>query len=143
MEEALASVPRSFTLGGREPEFDLPVDGEHVYLTSDGCATKVRESDSTVRQSVKQDVYDAARVVEGLDNLSATSALVSAQDTPEESRVLHEFDACMRASRKHSVVVSIKDAAEAKPLIRMAEAVAGGSAELGSSARPSRSSSAP
>ena len=106
------------------------MDGEHAYLTSDGCATMVREADGTVRQSVKQDVYEAARVVEGLDNLSATSALVSAQDTPEESRVLHEFDACMRASRKHSVVVSIKDAAEARPLIRMAEAVAGGSAEL-------------
>ena len=73
----------------------------------------VREADGTVRQSVKQDVYDAARVVEGLDNISATSALVSAQDTPEESRVLHEFDACMRASRKHSIVVSIKDASEA------------------------------
>lgn len=134
VEEALASVPRSFTLGGREPEFDLPLDGEHAYLTSDGCATRVREADGTVRQSVKQDVYDAARVVDGLDNLSATSALVSAQDTPEESRVLHEFDACLRASRKHSVVVSIKDAAEARPLLRMAEAVAGGSAEL--KARP-------
>jgi trimethylamine--corrinoid protein Co-methyltransferase len=134
VEEALASVPRSFTLGGREPGFDLPVDGEHAYLCSDGCATKVREAHGTVRQSVKQDVYEAARVVEGLDNLSATSALVSAQDMPEESRVLHEFDACMRASRKHSIVVSIKDASEARPLIRMAEAVAGGSAEL--KARP-------
>jgi trimethylamine--corrinoid protein Co-methyltransferase len=68
--------------------------------------------------------------VDGLPTLSATSALVSAQDTPEESRVLHEFDACMRASAKHSIVVSIKDATEAKPLIRMAEAVAGGKAEL-------------
>jgi trimethylamine--corrinoid protein Co-methyltransferase len=134
VEEALASVPRSFTLGGREPEFDLPLDGEHAFLTSDGCATMVREANGTVRPSVKRDVYDAARVVEGLDNLSATSALVSAQDTPEESRVLHEFDGCMRASRKHSVVVSIKDADEARPLIRMAEAVAGGSAQL--KARP-------
>ena len=134
VEEALRTLPRSFTLGGRDPEFDLPIDGEHAYLCSDGCATMVREADGRVRQSVKQDVYDAARVVEGLDNLSATSALVSAQDTPEESRVLHEFDACMRASRKHNVVVSIKDAAEARPLIRMAEAVAGGAAEL--NARP-------
>ena len=40
----------------------------------------------------------------------------------------------MRASRKHSIVVSIKDASEARPLIRMAEAVAGGAAEL--KARP-------
>ncbi len=132
--EALATLPRGFTLGGREPAYDLPVDGEHVYLTSDGCATMVREADGSVRRSVKQDVYEAARVVDGLDNLSATSALVSAQDTPEESRVLHEFDACMRASRKHNIVVSIKDAAEARPLIRMAEAVAGGAAEL--KARP-------
>lgn len=134
VEEALKTLPAGFTLGGRTPEFDLPLDGEHVYLTSDGCATFVRDADGTVRPSAKQDVYDAARVVDGLPNLSATSALVSAQDAPEESRVLHEFDACMRASRKHSIVVSLKDATEARPLIRMAEAVAGGSAEL--KARP-------
>ena len=132
--DALATLPAGFTLGGRTPAYDLPIDGEHVYLTSDGCATFVREADGTVRPSVKQDVYDAARVVDGLPNLSATSALVSAQDTPEDSRVLHEFDACMRASRKHSIVVSIKDATEARPLIRMAEAVTGGAAEL--KARP-------
>jgi trimethylamine---corrinoid protein Co-methyltransferase len=134
VEEALRTLPSGFTLGGRTTEFDLPLDGEHVYLASDGCATFVRDADGTVRPSVKKDVYDAARVVDGLPNLSATSALVSAQDTPDESRVLHEFDACMRASRKHSIVVSIKDATEAKPLVRMAEAVAGGSAEL--KARP-------
>jgi trimethylamine---corrinoid protein Co-methyltransferase len=134
VDEALKTLPAHFTLGGRSPEFDLPIDGEHAYLTSDGCATFVREADGTVRPSVKQDVYEAARVVDVLPNLSATSALVSAQDTPEESRVLHEFDACMRASRKHSIVVSIKDATEARPLVRMAEAVAGGAAEL--KARP-------
>jgi trimethylamine---corrinoid protein Co-methyltransferase len=130
IDEALRTLPSTFTLGGRSPEFDLPLDGEHVYLASDGCATFVRDADGAVRPSVKQDVYDAARVVDGLPNLSATSALVSAQDTPEESRVLHEFEACVRASRKHSIVVSIKDATEAGPLIRMGAAVAGGSAEL-------------
>jgi len=131
---ALETLPATFTLGGRTPEFDLPLDGEHVYLTSDGCATFVRDADGSVRPSVKQDVFEAARVVDGLPNISATSALVSAQDTPEKSRVLHEFDACMRASHKHSIVVSVKDATEARPLIRMAAAVAGGSAEL--KARP-------
>jgi trimethylamine--corrinoid protein Co-methyltransferase len=44
--------------------------------------------------------------------------------------VLHEFDACMRASEKHAIVVSVKDETEARDLIRMAEAVAGGAAEL-------------
>lgn len=130
VEQALSTLPRSFTLGGRDRELDLPLDGEHVYLSSDGCATRVRNGEGVVRQSVKRDVYEAARVVDGLDALSATSALVSAQDMPEESRVLHEFDACIRASRKHNIVVSMKDATEARALVRMAEAVAGGADEL-------------
>ncbi len=127
---ALATVPRRFTLGARDHAFDLPVDGEHAYLFADGCATRVRDADGTIRGSVKRDVADAARVVQGLDGLSATSALVSAQDTPEETRVLHEYDACVRASGKHSIVVSIKEDWEARSLLRMAEALAGGTKEL-------------
>jgi len=134
VQRALATVPRTFVLGGRTPAFDLPVDGEHAYLTADGCATRVREADGTVRDSVKRDVYEAARVTDGLDNLSATAALVSAQDCPAESRVLHELEACLTASPKHAVVVSVKEEEEARGLIRMAEAVAGGSQEL--AARP-------
>jgi trimethylamine---corrinoid protein Co-methyltransferase len=130
VERALATLPHSFTLGGRTPAFDLPIDGEHAYITSDGCATFVREHDGSVRPSTKADVSAAARVVQGLDNISATSALVSAQDCPVETRVLHEFDACMRASEKHAIVVSVKDETEARDLIRMAQAVAGGAREL-------------
>lgn len=134
VEQALATLPSTMILGGRTPEFDLPVDGAHAYLSSDGCAPFVRTLDGEVRRSRKQDVHEAARVVDAMPNLSLTSAIVSAQDCPEETRVLHEFDACIRASRKHTVAVSMKDATEAAPLIRMAEAVAGGSAEL--KARP-------
>ena len=130
VERALTTLPHTFTLGGRTPVFDLPVDGEHAYITSDGCATFVREADGTVRPSTKADVTAAATVVQGLDNISATSAIVSAQDCPVETRVLHEFDACVRASAKHAIVVSVKDEAEARDLIRMARAVAGGAGEL-------------
>ena len=42
----------------------------------------------------------------------------SAQDCPTQSRVLHEFDACVRNSAKHSIVVSIKEDWEARSLIR-------------------------
>jgi len=38
-----------------------------------------------------------------------TSAVVSAQDCPTETRMLHEFDACMRNSEKHHIVVSMKE----------------------------------
>ena len=134
VERALETLPRSFVLGGRTPAYDLPLDGEHAYLTVDGCAIRVRDADGTVRPSLKSDVAAAARVAEVLDNLSATAAIVSAQDCPEPTRVLHEFDACVRNSNKHAIVVSMKEDWEARSLIRMAAAVAGGSQEL--AARP-------
>ncbi len=55
---------------------------------------------------------------------------MSAQDCAPETRVLHEFDACVRNSSKHTIVVSIKEDREARSLIRMAEALAGGREEL-------------
>ncbi len=127
---ALSTVPSSVLLGGRTPEFDLPLDGSHIYLSSDGCGVSRRELDGTVRPSCKRDLEDTARVVEALDNVSATSAVVSAQDCAPETRVLHEFDACVRNSCKHTIVVSVKEDWEARGLLRMAEALAGGRDEL-------------
>lgn len=130
VQRALSTVPEQFVLGGREAEYDLPLDGRHVYLSSDGCGVFRREADGTVRPSGKRDLADAARVVQALPNISATSAVVSAQDCPAETRVLHEFDACVRNSSKHHIVVSMKEDWEARSLIRMGEAIAGGSREL-------------
>ena len=131
VERALATVPHEFVLGARNPEYDLPLDGEHVYISSDGCGVFYRDpSTGEVRSSRKEDLENCARVVQALDNVSATSAVVSAQDCPPETRVLHEFDACVRNSEKHNIVVSIKEDWEARSLIRMAEALAGGAEEL-------------
>jgi trimethylamine--corrinoid protein Co-methyltransferase len=131
VERAMGTVPHEFTLGARNPEYDLPLDGEHIYISSDGCGVFSRDPvTGEVRSSRKEDLENCARVVQALDNVSATSAVVSAQDCPPETRVLHEFDACVRNSEKHSIVVSIKEDWEARSLIKMAEAMAGGTAEL-------------
>jgi len=130
VERALGTLPEKFTLGARNPEYDLPLDGEHVYISSDGCGVFSRDFDGNVRSSRKVDLENCAKVVQALDNVSATSAVVSAQDCPPETRVLHEFDACTRHSEKHNIVVSIKEDWEARSLIKMAEAMAGGKEEL-------------
>jgi trimethylamine--corrinoid protein Co-methyltransferase len=131
VEQAMSTVPHEFTLGARNPEYDLPLDGEHIYISSDGCGVFYRDpATGDVRSSRKEDLENCAKVVQALDNVSATSAVVSAQDCPPETRVLHEFDACVRNSEKHSIVVSIKEDWEARSLIKMAEALAGGKKEL-------------
>jgi len=131
IEQALSNLPARVVLGGRTPDYDLPLDREHIYISSDGCGVFARDpGNGEVRPSRKQDVADAAKVVQALDHVSATSAIVSAQDCPPQSRVLHEFDACLRNSAKHTIVVSIKEDWEARGLIEMARAVAGGAQEL-------------
>jgi trimethylamine--corrinoid protein Co-methyltransferase len=131
VERALGSLTPAFTLGARNPDYDLPLDGEHVYISADGCGVSYRDPvTGEVRTSRKEDLANCAKVVQALDHVSATSAVVSAQDCPPETRVLHEFDACVRNSEKHSIVVSIKEDWEARSLIKMAEAMAGGAEEL-------------
>ena len=101
VERAMSTAPHEYTLGARNPEYDLPLDGEHIYISSDGCGVFDRDPvTGEVRSSRKQDLADCAKVVQALDNVSATSAVVSAQDCPPETRVLHEFDACVRNSRE-------------------------------------------
>ena len=130
IERAMSTLPSEFVLGGRTPEFDLPLDGRHVYISSDGCGVFYRAPDGTVRSSRKEDLVSTARIVDALPNVSATSAIVSAQDCPPETRALHEFDACVRNSQKHSIVVSIKEDWEARSLIEMGQALAGSDAEF-------------
>ncbi len=129
-ERALTTLPNQFVLGSRNPEFDLPLDGEHVYLSTDGCGVLVREADGSVRPSCKADVRLTAHLAQQLEHVSTTSAIVAALDCPPATRALHELDACLRGSEKHSIVVSVKDTREALGLLRMAEAVAGGREEL-------------
>lgn len=130
VEQALATVPRSLTLGGRTPAYDLPLDGRHVYLSTDGCGVSVREADGSIRPSTKADVARSARLAQALPNISSSSAVVAALDCPPETRVLHELDACLRNSDKHTIVVSLKEAREARALIEMAAAMVGGREEL-------------
>lgn len=130
VERALSTMPESFVLGARDPENDLPLDGRHIYLSADGCGVSRRHFDGRIEPSCKQDLIDAARVAQAMPNVSATSAIVSAQDCPAQSRMLHEFDACARNSTKHHICVSMKEDWEARSLIRMGEAMAGGSREL-------------
>ncbi|MEE9187946.1 MAG: trimethylamine methyltransferase family protein, partial [Anaerolineales bacterium] len=37
VDESMATAPRNIVLGGREPRFDLTLDGSRSYLTTDGC----------------------------------------------------------------------------------------------------------
>ena len=131
IEEALAKCPPQYSLGARNPEQDLPLDGNHVYLGTDGCGVEVIDINSAQkRTSCLRDVQEIARVADATEEVAFHWVAVSAQDAPVEARGLHEIKAVWENSTKHVQTESIYNVAEAKAAIEMAAAIVGGRDKL-------------
>ncbi len=126
IEQALESAPPVFTLAARNPSLDLPLDGNHVYVGTDGCGVEVIDiATGLKRRSTVQDVADIARVADDLDEVAFHWVPVSAQDCPPESRGLHELLAIWKNSTKHVQTESIYSGREARAAVEMAAVLAG------------------
>jgi trimethylamine---corrinoid protein Co-methyltransferase len=131
IEAALKDAPPAYTLAARDPEADLPLDGNHVFLGTDGCGVEVIDLHRRERRrSCLQDVADIARVADALPEIGFHWVAVSAQDCPPQTRGLHELHAVWRNSTKHAQTESIYSVHEAEAVIEMAAAVAGGRDQL-------------
>ncbi|MCC7129622.1 MAG: hypothetical protein B6D39_12445 [Anaerolineae bacterium UTCFX2] len=127
IEQALKSCPPEYPLAARDPQQDLPLDGKHVYLGTDGCGVEVIDIQSGERRrSCLQDVVDIARVADYLEEVAFHWVAVSAQDKPPETRGLYELRAIWENSTKHAQTESIYSVHEARAAVEMAAAIAGG-----------------
>ena len=81
VDKAMATAPRNIVLGGREPRFDLTLDGSRSYLTTDGCGVHVIDLETREkRASRKSDVAMMARIGDAIPLVSFFWPMVSAQD---------------------------------------------------------------
>jgi len=127
IEEALKKCPPAYPLAARDPGQDLPLDGNHVYLGTDGCGVEVIDLQTgQKRTSCLRDVQEIARVADATEEVAFHWVAVSAQDAPVEARGLHEIKAVWENSTKHVQTESIYNVAEAKAAIEMAALIAGG-----------------
>ena len=127
IEQALAQAPASYTLAARNREQDLPLDGNHVFLGTDGCGVQVLDLYSGERRRSRlQDVAEIARVADYVPEIGFHWVPVSAQDKPAETRGLHELLAVWQNSTKHVQTESVYAEAEARVAVEMAAAIAGG-----------------
>ena len=131
IENALKHAPSAYTLSARNPSQDLPLDGNHVFVGTDGCGVEVLDIyNGQRRTSNLQDVADIARVADTLEEVAFHWVAVSAQDKPPATRGLYELLAVWENSTKHVQTESIYNEREACAAIEMAAAIAGGKAEL-------------
>lgn len=127
VEEALSKAPATYTLSAPNGALDLPLDGKHSYLGTDGCGVEIIDAFSGEhKRSSKQDVSDIARLCDALDAIAFHWVPLSAQDCPPKSRSLHELEAIWNVSTKHVQTETIVHADEMKIAIEMASAMTGG-----------------
>lgn len=131
VEEYLAKAPPVYSLSGRNPKYDLPLDGNHSYLGTDGCGVEIIDIvDGRRRRTLKADLVDVSRVADFLDSIAFHWVPISAQDCPPESRSLHELEAVWSVSQKHVQTESIVTETEMKAAEEMAAILTGGKKEL-------------
>ena len=131
IESALSKAPPAYNLAALDPGLDLPLDGDHSYLATDGCGVEILDPFSgELRRSTKQDVADIARVADFMEEIAFHWVALSAQDCPPQSRSLHELEAIWNVSRKHVQTETIVTEPEMRVAIEMAAALAGGKDEL-------------
>jgi trimethylamine--corrinoid protein Co-methyltransferase len=131
IEKALKSCPPAYNLAARDSSQDLPLDGNHVYVGTDGCGVEVIDFETGVRRiSCLQDVADIARLADATEEVAFHWVPVSAQDKPAETRGLHEIRTIWANSTKHVQTESIYSDHEARAAIEMAALIVGGRDKL-------------
>ena len=129
MRGALASAPRTFTLGSRDGTCDLNLASGDTYMTADGCGTEVIDWRTGVRRgSTKVDLSDATRLLDYVSSIAYWWPTISAGDCGRTAQ-LHELDAGWNNTVKHlqGMVQGQRDAYYA---VEMATVISGGAAEL-------------
>jgi trimethylamine--corrinoid protein Co-methyltransferase len=140
--DTIARAARHFTLHGQDARHDMAVQGGRTYYGTAGLAVHLVDVEKRAyRESQLQDIYDAARIVEGLDNIHFFQRPMVARDIADPLELdLNTLYACVTGTSKH-IGTSFTVRENVKPALDMLHAIAGGEANF--RARPFVSSSSP
>jgi trimethylamine--corrinoid protein Co-methyltransferase len=127
IEGTLAKCARNITLHGQNPKHDLLLSGSRVHYGTAGAAVHVVDvAKNEYRESYLADIYDAARIVEQMDNIHFFQRPMVARDIPDPADLdFNTVYAAIKGTTKH-VGVSFTEAEFMKPVFEMLHSVAGG-----------------
>lgn len=128
--EAVRRAPRFYQLGARDPAFDLKLQPDVTYFTTDGCGHEAIDLQTRQRRaSRKSDVAATARIADYLSSIAFYWPMVSAQDYGKTAP-LHELDAIWNNTVKHVQSETLMGAKECKYALEMATVISGDMADL-------------
>lgn len=125
--DTIRRAARHFTLHGQDPRHDMEIRGKRVHYGTAGAAVHLVDVENRVyRESLVQDIYDAARLVEGLDNIHFFQRPMVPRDIPDPLEMdFNTLYACVMGTSKH-VGTSFTVRENVKPALEMLYAIAGG-----------------
>jgi trimethylamine--corrinoid protein Co-methyltransferase len=129
VEDMLAVAGRDITLFARDPKFDLHLSGTNVHFGTAGAAVHVVDPVTLdYRDSTAQDLYDAARLTQHLDNLHFFQRAMVCRDVTDNYEMdVNTLYACLAGTAKH-VGTSFSDPAHVAGCFDLLHLVAGGEA---------------
>ena len=127
VEDALARANRSITLHGRDPAHDMHLSGTRVHYGTAGAAVHLVDVDGrNYRESTVQDLHDAARICDALDNVHFCQRPMICRDIPDTIEMeYNSVYACVSGTTKH-VGTSYSEPECVPPAIEMLHMIAGG-----------------
>ena len=127
VEDMLEKAARGITLHGRDPAHDLVLEGKNVHYGTAGAAVHMVDVDgNNYRESTLQDLHDAAKLVQTLDNIHFFQRCMVARDVPDNFEMdLNTIYAACTGTTKH-VGTSFTEPGFMPGLIEFIYALAGG-----------------
>ncbi len=127
VEDMLAKAARGITLHGREARHDLHLSGTRVHYGTAGAAVHLVDATGRAyRESTVQDLHDAARIADTLDNIHFLQRPMVCRDIPDNREMdLNTIYACVSGTTKH-IGVSFTEPGFVADGIEMLHMMAGG-----------------
>ncbi len=127
VEDMLAVAARNITLHARDTRHDLHLSGTNVHFGTAGAAVHIVDPITLdYRDSTAQDLYDAARLVDNLDNIHFYQRTMVCRDVIDNVDMdLNTLYACLAGTKKH-VGTSFFDPDAVAPAFDILHQVAGG-----------------
>ncbi len=127
VEDTIAMANRQITLFGRDPRHDMELSGTRVHYGTAGAAVHMVDVlDETYRESTVQDLFDAARIADRLDNIHFVQRPMVCRDIVDNRDMdLNTLYACCTGTTKH-VGTSFTEPSHVAPAFEMLHLMAGG-----------------
>ena len=127
VEDTVAKARKEITLFGRDPANDLTLSGSRVHFGTAGAAVHMVDVEGrNYRECTLQDLHDATRICDVLDNIHFVQRPMVCRDIPDNYEMdLNTVYGCTSGTTKH-IGTSFTEPGYVKGALEMLHLIAGG-----------------